>query len=72
MTTVASEVLESTLVPLRESLETTHENFDVLHPDGEKSQILSRLTAYRQTMHPTLSHHYEEELAFLVLVGRAV
>ena len=23
-------------------------------------------------MHPTLSHHYEEELAFLVLAGRAV
>ena len=37
--TYITVTLESTLVPLRESLEMMHENFDVLHPDGEKSQI---------------------------------
>jgi len=40
------------------------ENFDALHPDGEKSQIL-------HTMHQTLSKPCEEELAFLILADRA-
>jgi len=34
---MASEVLESTLIPLGESLEMMHENLDTLQPDGEKS-----------------------------------
>ena len=40
------------------------------HPDGEKSQIISMQTNRVETMHSSLSKHYEEELAFLVLVGR--
>jgi len=45
MISVVSEVLESTGVPLSKSYEINDENFDALHPDGEKSQILSILTA---------------------------
>jgi len=43
---VVSEMLESTVAPLSESCEMYEENFDAFHPDGEKSQILSILTAY--------------------------
>ena len=43
---MASEVLERTLAPLRESLVMTDKSIDALYPDGEKSQIFSRLTAY--------------------------
>jgi len=43
---VVSEVLESAGAPLSKSCEMKNENFDALHPDGEKSQILSILTAY--------------------------
>jgi len=64
---VVSEVLESAEMPLSKSCGMNDENFDALHPDGEKSQILSILTAY---MHPTLSQPCEEELAFLILAGR--
>jgi len=42
---VVSEVLESAGTPLSKSCEMNNENFDALHPDGEKSQILSILTA---------------------------
>ena len=43
---VASEVLESTGALLSKSCEMNDEKFDALHPDGEKSQILSILIAY--------------------------
>jgi len=43
---VVSEVLESAGAPLSKSCEINDENFDTLHPHGEKSQILSILTAY--------------------------
>jgi len=48
------------------------QNFDAGHPDVEKSEIFSKLTAYRQTMHPTIWKYYEEEMASLTLGGRAV
>jgi len=41
-----SEVLESAGTPLSKSCKMNDENFDTLHPDGEKSQILFTLTAY--------------------------
>jgi len=43
---VVSEVLESAGAPLNKYCEMDDENFGALHPDGEKSQILSVLTAY--------------------------
>jgi len=43
---VISEVLESAGAPLSKSCEINNKNFDALHPDGEKSQIFSILTAY--------------------------
>ena len=46
MISVVPEVLESAGAPLSKSCEMKDENFDALHPDGEKSQILSILTAY--------------------------
>jgi len=42
---VASEILETAGAPLNKLCEINNENFDILHPDGEKSQILSILTA---------------------------
>jgi len=39
-------MLESAVAPLSKSCEMYDENFDALHPDGEKSQVLSILTAY--------------------------
>jgi len=39
-------MLGSAVVPLNESCEMYDENFDTLHPDGEKSQVLSILAAY--------------------------
>jgi len=38
-------VLESAGVPMSKSCEMNDENFDALHPDGEKSQIFLILTA---------------------------
>jgi len=43
---VVSEVLGSAGAPFCKSCEMDDENFNALHPDGEKSQILSILTAY--------------------------
>ena len=45
MISVVSEALESAGMPLSKSCEMNSENFDILHPDDEKSQILSILTA---------------------------
>jgi len=42
---VVSEVLESAGAPLSKSCKISNENFDALHPDGEKSQILSIVMA---------------------------
>jgi len=42
---VVPELLERPGVPLSKSCEMKHENFEAFHPDGEKSQILSILTA---------------------------
>ena len=44
---MVSEVLESAGAPLSRSFEINNENFDALHPDGDKSQILSMLTQHR-------------------------
>jgi len=46
MISVVSEVLESVGAPFSTSCEMNDKNFDALHPDGEKPQILSILTAY--------------------------
>jgi len=43
---VVSEVLESAGKLLSKSCKINDENFDALHPDGEKPQIFSMLTAY--------------------------
>ena len=45
MNSVVSEVLENAGTPLSKFCEMNDENFDAPHPDGEKSQILSILTA---------------------------
>jgi len=40
---VVSEVLESVGAPFSTSCEMNNKNFDALHPDSEKSQILSSI-----------------------------
>jgi len=42
---VVSEMLKSVGAPLSKSCEMNDEKFDALHPDAEKSQIFSILTA---------------------------
>ena len=43
---MVSEVLESAGVPLSKSCEINDENFDTLHPDGEKFHILLHTQPY--------------------------
>ena len=54
MISVVSELLETAGAPLSKSHEMKHKNSDTRHPDGEKSQVLSLLTALVDYYAPNL------------------
>jgi len=51
---VVSELLKRAVVSLRDSRKMKYENFDALHQDGKKFQILYKLTAYIEPYYSTV------------------